>query len=197
MRFGPFRGVTYILGFPGGSSGKESICNVRDLGLIPRLGRCPREGKGYPLQYSGLENSIDCIAHGVTKSQTWLSDFHLFTCTWGPQAPVRSTLACQVSLYLRKHKIQHQIKTPWHAERGTMGACLLSCIWLCDPMDCIKAHQAPSSMEFSRQEQWSKLPFPPPWGSPRPRNLSHISRIGEWILYHWTTQEALKNHGRR
>ena len=40
------------------------------------LGRSPGEGKGYPLQYSGLENSMDCIVHGVTKSQTWLSDFH-------------------------------------------------------------------------------------------------------------------------
>ena len=49
---------------------KESACNVRDLGLIPGLGRSPGEGKGYPLQYSGLENSMDCIVHGVTKSRT-------------------------------------------------------------------------------------------------------------------------------
>ena len=44
--------------------------------MIPGLGRSPGEGKGYPLQYSGLENSMDCIVHGVAKSQTWLSDFH-------------------------------------------------------------------------------------------------------------------------
>ena len=43
--------------FPGGSAGKESACNARDLGSIPELGRSPEEGKGYPLQYSGLENS--------------------------------------------------------------------------------------------------------------------------------------------
>ena len=43
---------------------------MRDLGLIPGLGRYPGEGKGYPLQYSGLENSMDCIVHGVAKSQT-------------------------------------------------------------------------------------------------------------------------------
>ena len=55
---------------------KESACNVGDLGLIPGLGRSPGEGKGYPLQYSGLENSMDCIVHGVAKSQTWLNDFH-------------------------------------------------------------------------------------------------------------------------
>ena len=63
-------------GFPSGSAGDESICNVGDLGSIPGLGRSPGEGKGYPLQYSGLENSMDCIAHGITKSQTWLSYFH-------------------------------------------------------------------------------------------------------------------------
>ena len=51
--------------------------NAGDLGSIPGLGKSPEEGKGYPLQYSGLENSMDCIVHGVTKSQTWLSNFHL------------------------------------------------------------------------------------------------------------------------
>ena len=52
------------------SAGKESACNAGDLGLIARLGRSPREGNCYPLQYSGLENSIDCIVHEVTKSWT-------------------------------------------------------------------------------------------------------------------------------
>ena len=47
-----------------------------DLGLIPGLGQCPGEGKGYPLQYSDLENSMDYAVHGVSKSQTQLSDFH-------------------------------------------------------------------------------------------------------------------------
>ena len=47
-----------------------------DLGSIPGLGGSPGEGKGYPLPYSGLENSMDCIVHGVAKSQTLLSDFH-------------------------------------------------------------------------------------------------------------------------
>ena len=68
------------MGFPYGSAGKDSTCSVRDLGLIPGLGRSPGEGKGYPLQYSGLENSMDCTVHGVTKSQTQLSDFD-FTVT--------------------------------------------------------------------------------------------------------------------
>ena len=62
--------------FPCGSAGKESACNMGDLSLTPGLGRAPGEGKGYPLQYSGLENSMDCIVHGVAKSQTQLSNFH-------------------------------------------------------------------------------------------------------------------------
>ena len=70
-----------FLGFPCGSAGKESARNVGDLGSIPGLGRSPGEGNGYPLQYSGLENSIDCLAHEVTKSRTRLSDFH-FTFTF-------------------------------------------------------------------------------------------------------------------
>ena len=64
------------LGFPCGSAGKESACNAGDLGSIPGLGRYPGEGKGYPLQYSALENSMDCIVHGVAKSRALLSDFH-------------------------------------------------------------------------------------------------------------------------
>ena len=62
--------------FPGGSAGKESTHNAGDLGSIPGLGRSLGEGKGYPLQYSGLENSMDCIVHGVTKSLTQLSNLH-------------------------------------------------------------------------------------------------------------------------
>ena len=53
-----FHPVTFNLGFPGASAGKESTYNAGDLGLIPGLGRSPGEGKGYPLQYSGLENSM-------------------------------------------------------------------------------------------------------------------------------------------
>ena len=55
------------LGFPCGSASKESTCNVGALSSIPGLRRSPGEGKGYPLQYSGLENSTDCIVHGVAR----------------------------------------------------------------------------------------------------------------------------------
>ena len=67
------------LGFPDSSAGKESACNKGDLDSIPGLGRSPGEGKGYPLQYSGLENSMDCIVHGVAKGWTQLSDFHFIS----------------------------------------------------------------------------------------------------------------------
>ena len=66
----------FFLGFPDSPVGKESIFNVGNLGLIPGLGLSPEEGNSYRLQYSGLENSMDCIVHGVTKTQTQLSDFH-------------------------------------------------------------------------------------------------------------------------
>ena len=65
-------------GSPHSSAGKESACNAGDLDLIPELGRSPGEGKGYPLQYSGLENPMDYIVHEVAKS---LSTFH-FTSKW-------------------------------------------------------------------------------------------------------------------
>ena len=75
-----FGGTSTFKGFPSGSAGKESACNAGDRGSISGLGRSPREGKGCSLQYSGPENSMDCIAHGVTKSWTRRNNFH-FTFT--------------------------------------------------------------------------------------------------------------------
>ena len=78
-------------GFPHSSTGKESTCNEGDPGLIPGLGRSAGEGIGYRLQYSGLENSMDCIVHRVAKTRTWLSDWSdliwlypaRLLCPWG------------------------------------------------------------------------------------------------------------------
>ena len=89
------------LGFPCGSADKESTCNVGDLGSIPGLGRSPGEGKGYSLQYSGMENSMDLV-HGVSKSQTQLNDFHfsflisLWTCQTIAFCIIPSSLACLI-----------------------------------------------------------------------------------------------------
>ena len=65
-----------FLGFLCDSAGKKSTCNAGELSSIPGLGSSLGGGKGYPLQYSGLENSMDCIVHGITKNQTRVSDFH-------------------------------------------------------------------------------------------------------------------------
>ena len=67
------------MGFPNSSVGKESTCIAGDLGLIPGLGKFLGEGKDYPLQYSGLENFMDCKVHGVAKCRTQLSDFYFLS----------------------------------------------------------------------------------------------------------------------
>ena len=90
-----------FLGFPCGSAGKESASNAGDLGSIPGLGRSPKEGKGYIIQYCGRENFMDCTVHGVAKSRTRLTDFHFhFQCKahWKPLADKICSLICNCSL---------------------------------------------------------------------------------------------------
>ena len=89
MKSCPLLTTPVFLGFPHSSAGKEPACNAGDLGSIPGLGRSPGEGKGYLLQYSGLENFMEYIVHCVAKSQTQLSDFHFTS-----RQPVEVT-ACQ------------------------------------------------------------------------------------------------------
>ena len=105
-----------IQGFPDGSDGKESACNVGELGSIPGLGRSLGEGKGDPLQYSGLENSMDCIVHGFAKSRTQLSDFHKHrhfyikpSFSSGPTHPSRCCpcFSYQPVSFLPEHRLQH------------------------------------------------------------------------------------------
>ena len=67
LNFKNFSLISLAIGFPDSSVGKESACNAEDLSLIPGLGRSPGEGKGYPLQYSGLENSMDYTVPGVAE----------------------------------------------------------------------------------------------------------------------------------
>ena len=88
-------------GFPGGSDGKEYACHVGDPGLIPGLGKFPAEGKGYPLQHSCLENSMDTGAwqatvHGVTKSWTWLTRTRTHTHTHTHRKAWTNVLASSV-----------------------------------------------------------------------------------------------------
>jgi len=71
--------LTVKLGFPGGAAGKESACSAGDLGLIPGLGRSPREWNRYPLQYSGLKNSMDCIVHRDRKELDMTEQLSLYS----------------------------------------------------------------------------------------------------------------------
>ena len=71
----PHQVLSLIFNCSNSSVGKESACSAGDPGSIPGLGRSPGEGNSYSLQYSGLENSMDCVVHGVAKSQTRLSNF--------------------------------------------------------------------------------------------------------------------------
>ena len=96
--------------FPCGSAGKESSCNAGDQGSIPGLGRSPGEGKGCPLQYSGLESSMDCIVRGVTKSQTQLSDFH-FTFTSDRGGKCWATTDLDDNLFEKQLQPQHLFRS--------------------------------------------------------------------------------------
>ena len=126
-----------FLGFPCGSAGKEPTWNAGDLGLIPGLGRCPGEGKGYPFQYSGLENSMDYSLWGCRVRHDWAT--FTFTC------------ACVLS-YFSRVRLFATLETV--------------------------AHQAPMSVEFSRQEYWSGLRCPPPGDPSKPGKIFPPSRFG-------------------
>ena len=106
--------VPQNMGFPCGSAGKESACDAGDLGSIPGWGRSPGEEKGYPLQYSGLENSMECIVHGVTKSRTRLSDFHF---TWNMVRREAGQKYESVIIALQRGK-QEQLTYYWYYWRG-------------------------------------------------------------------------------
>ena len=75
MALNSLKGCQWISDFPDGSVRNEYTCNAGNPDSIPGSGRSSGEGIGYPLQYSGIENSMDCTVHGVAKSPTWQSDF--------------------------------------------------------------------------------------------------------------------------
>ena len=86
-------------GFSCGSAGKESACNAGDLGSIPGWGRSPGEGKGYPVQHSGLENPMDCVVHGVAHG--WVPFTFCFSTRspwWPPQQGIISCVTCHTGL---------------------------------------------------------------------------------------------------
>ena len=91
---------THTHGFPDGSAVKDSACKAGDLGSIHGLGRSPGEGNGYPLQYSSLENSMDCIVHGVANSWTWLSNFHFLGCSITSQIHIYINIYMDIYTYI-------------------------------------------------------------------------------------------------
>ena len=122
--------------FPGGSAGKESTWNAGDLGSIPDLGRSPGEGNSYPLQYSALENFMDCIVRGVTKSRTRLNNFHFQE-------------AQEVTEVQSQWKVRGSCHSSWNAWfLVDRRLCSMTCMYISDPsilMRCIM-----------RQQQWAQ-----------------------------------------
>ena len=119
-------------GFPGGSAGKELPCNSRDLSSVPGLGRCPGEGNSYPLQYSGLENSTDCIVHGVSKSWTRLSNFH-FTSFHFALLDAHSLslerVSLQINPLLTYHFVSHWILSVMRHQEPELHKVLRAGVW--------------------------------------------------------------------
>ena len=118
--------ILFHLGFSCGSAGKESVCNAGDLGSIPWLGRTPGEGKGYPLQCSGLENSMDYIVYGITKSQTRLSTFHFISFSILSSRVIHVIACIKMSFLL------------WLNNIPLYCYCSVAKLYptLCNPMDC-------------------------------------------------------------
>ena len=138
--------LSSVWGFTDSSVGKEYACNVGDLGLIPGLGRSPGEGKSYPLQYSGLENSVDCVVNGVTKSQTWLSDFHFqvqFSNAWSHRSdPELEMNDYRKVFFLFRYSINvcytgfwrhvlNSSKLPWSQGQGVSALPVFPCCCCC------------------------------------------------------------------
>ena len=105
-----------------GPAGKESTCNAGDLGLTPGLGRSPGEGKGYPCQYFSLESPMDTV-HGVTKSQTWLSDFHFTSGQSGSlQIMLEQRIRKLIYYILLKQDYEGIVFSLWGKNKRLLGA---------------------------------------------------------------------------
>ena len=165
-----------------------------NLGSIPGLGRSPGEGKSYPLQYSGLENSIDCIVcivHGIAKSQTRLSDFHFHF----PQVSLillREPCVFQNCFFFPsclKHVGSPGIFSP-HFQSDPSSFSHVQLFVTQWTVAC----QVPLSMGFPRQEYWRGFPFPSPGDLPDPgielASLASFALAGEFFTTS-TTWETL------
>ena len=145
-------------GFPGGSTGKESACNVGDMGLIPELGRSHGEGKGYPLQYSGLENSMDS--------------------SWGREE-LDATERLSLSLWLCDIMIIY-IRACMHAKSIQLRLTL----W--DPLDWRPPGSSVHVILQAKILEWVAMLSSRASSWPRNQTcFSYVSCIGRWVLYYW------------
>ena len=197
------------MGFPCGSAGKESACNVRHLGSIPGLGRSPGEGYGYPLQYSGLENSMGCIVCVVTKCLTRLSDFHFQNKIPACKADTRYTRN-----YVKEEQDSHRMlykctgvrqfcswdlgsRVCWqHRNLTCDGEVTQLCLTLCNPMDCSLPGSSIHGIIQARILEWVAISF-----SRRKFNiLSDIYKRRKqkalWDFQQWANWEKKKKYGR-
>ena len=123
-----------FLGFPCGSAGKESAFNEGDLGSIPGLGRSPEEGKSYPLQYSCLENSMDCTVHGVAEldmtERLWLSLSRML---------LRNLQCTEVAPNIKSAKAEKLCVRSFLPAPEMLGALLIFWVkdWTCNWIDCV------------------------------------------------------------
>ena len=166
----------HFRGFPCGSAGKESTCNMEDLGSIPGLGRSPGEGKGYPLQYSGLENSVDYIVHGVVKSQTRPSDFdfhfiHIFMAVRGLSCSTRD-LQSPLWHVGSSSLIRNESQAPCI---GSMESYPLD--YQGGPCGCFQTFQYENSFDWSMPLKWTASCLVP-WG----QHLIQMVRSSAWTL---------------
>ena len=161
------------MGFPSGTAGKESSCNLGDLGSVSGLGRSFGGGKGYPLQYSGLENNMDCTVHGVAKSWTQLSNFHFHS--WNKSLLKEGTCLFRLSV---PRQYQAHIAVVSHSVISNSLR----------PMDCSPT-RLPCSWDFpGKNTGVAAITFS--WRSSLSRDATHVSCTGRQILYCRATKEA-------
>ena len=186
-----------LLGFPCNSVGKESACNVGDPGSIPGLGRFPGEGKATHSRI--LENSMDCMVHGVTKSRTWLSDFHFDSYHWDRM----KMLLCKVSHPLFECQLNSSINSifSWKEMLESsfpivswlMCHCAVCCAMLSHSDMSVSlrshglhvVHQAPLSMRMLQARTLEWVAMPSSRGSSQPGDGLQVSRIAGRLFTIW------------
>ena len=177
-----------FLGFPHGLAGKEFAFNVGDLGSIPGLGRSPREGKGYPLQYSGLENSMDYIEfHGLYGVR---HDWANFTSL---QSFLKHSLTTHTTKTLSFYRVQY---IPLTKHLQYLCYCLQCCSRhfasvvsdSCNPMDCSLPGSSIRGIPQARILEWVAISFSR--GSSPPRDQTWVSRIAGRLFTNWSIREA-------